>query len=240
VAAHKAFNLRRRDRRDVANDQLLFSRIFYYVSQVLGVNPLPEVYLKDNMPGDIQLANIQDKKGPVSPAFVVGQNLLQGRPEKEIAFVAARRLCAVRPEHYLRLALSTNSELKVSLLAGIAAVRPDFPVQPELQQSVLPFAQQLQTGLQPMILEQLAALVGQFLQNAPEVNLARWGHAVDATASRLGFIVCGDLEVAARLVGAEPQLVGAPSPEEKVKELILYSVSEEYFTVRKQLGLTIG
>lgn len=236
---HKSFGLRRKDRRDVANDQLLFSKIFYYVAQVLGVVPPPEVYLQDNRPGEVQLANALEKTSLI-PSFVVGQNLLQGRSEKEIAFVCARKLGMVRPEHYLRLALTTNTELKVALLSAIVLVKPDFPIPPDLQQHVQQYWAQMQKHVPPQAYEQLSIVVDRFLKNAPEVDLSRWGHSVDATSYRLGFIVCGDLEVAARLVSADPVIVGGPQVQDKIKELILYSVSEEYFSVRKQLGLTIG
>ena len=72
------------------------------------------------------------------------------------------------------------------------------------------------------------------------VDLAKWGHAVDGTSHRAGFVVCGDLEVAARMIQAEPVTVGGPQARDKVKDLVLYSISEEYFAVRDQLGLKIG
>jgi golgin subfamily B member 1 len=90
------------------------------------------------------------------------------------------------------------------------------------------------------VFEQLAMVVSKFLQNAPEVNLAKWGHAVEATGQRVGFIISGDLEVAARMVSAEPVIVGGPQVKDKIKELVLYSVSEDFFAVRHHLGLTIG
>ena len=62
----------------------------------------------------------------------------------------------------------------------------------------------------------------------PEINLAKWGNAVDATSHRAGFVVCGDLEVAARMVSAEPVVVGGPQVKDKIKELVLYSISEEF------------
>ena len=83
-------------------------------------------------------------------------------------------------------------------------------------------------------------MVERFLQAAPEINLAKWGNAVDATAHRVGFIICGDLEVAARMVSVEPVVVGGPQVKDKVKELVLYSISEDYFKVRNHLGTTIG
>ena len=48
---HKDWGLKRKDKRDVANDQLLFSKVFNYVNQVLGV-PQPEVYLRPESPGE--------------------------------------------------------------------------------------------------------------------------------------------------------------------------------------------
>lgn len=239
---HKNFGLRKKDRRDIANDQLLFSKIFYYVAQVIGFMPPPDVYLLDNRPGEIQLVNLVEKKRLAPPSFVVGQNLLQGRPEKEVAFVSAKYLGQARPEHYLRLALSTNTERKVALLSAIVLVQPNFPIPPELHQPVAQYTTEMRNVLShyPAIYEQLGALVQRFLQNAPEVDLARWAHAVDATSYRLGFVLCGDLEVAARLVSADPVMVGGPQPKDKIKELILFAVSEDYFAIRKQLGLQIG
>src|SRR4029079_1139401 len=58
---HKDLGLKRKERRWIKVDQLRFSQLFYYVSQVLAVQ-LPEVFLvEDNKQGDIQLANFIDK-----------------------------------------------------------------------------------------------------------------------------------------------------------------------------------
>ena len=42
------------------------------------------------------------------------------------------------------------------------------------------------------------------------------------------------------LSAAEPQLPGDLSPTEKMKELIVFSVSEQYFALRKTLGIAVG
>jgi len=235
---HKSFGLKRKDRRAIETDQLLFSKIFYYVAQVINV-PLPEVFLQDDQPGEILLANCLEK-GTLIPAFVVRKNLLQGRPEREIAFAAARKLSFMRPEHYLKLALPTNTELKTALLSAIVLVRQDFPVPPDMLPNVQTYLPEMQKRVPPHVLEQLAIVVNRFLQAAPEVNMAKWGHSVEATGHRVGFIICGDLETAARMVSAEQTVVGGPQAKDKIKELVLYSVSEDYFAVRHHLGLTIG
>ena len=85
---HKDWGLKRKDKRDVANDQLLFSKVFNYVNQVLGV-PQPELYLRPESPGELDLANAREK-AHLMPSFVVCSGLLQGRPEKELAYVIAQ------------------------------------------------------------------------------------------------------------------------------------------------------
>ena len=48
------------------------------------------------------------------------------------------------------------------------------------------------------------------------------------------------MEIAKKIVAAEPQLPGDLTPSEKMKELLVFSVSEQYFTLRKALGIAVG
>jgi tetratricopeptide (TPR) repeat protein len=235
---HKDFKLKRKERRQIETDQLLFSKVFYYVAQVINVT-MPEIYLQQDQPGEVLLANCEEK-GVLVPSFVVRANLLQGRPEKELAFVSAKNLCHMRPEHYLKLAIPTNTELKTVFMSALVTVQPRFPIKPEMVPLVQQYLPLFQSKIQPQYLEQLHQVVKRFLQSAPEVDLNRWGHAVEATAHRVGFILCGDLEVAARMVSMEPVTVGGPQAKDKIKELVLYSISEDYFAVRQALGIQIG
>jgi tetratricopeptide (TPR) repeat protein len=235
---HKAFGLKLKDRRAIETDQLQFSKIFYYTAQVLNV-PLPHVYLQPEQPGEIAVANTQDK-GQMVPSFVVRSGLLQGRAEKEIAFSCARWLTFMRPDHFLKLALPTNTELKTAFLSAVTLVRHDFPIPADMRALVAQYLPEMQKRIQPQMLEQLGIVVNRFLQAAPEINLTSWGNAVDATAHRVGFVISGDLEVAARMVSIEPVVVGGPQVKDKVKELVVYSISEDYFKVRNHLGTTIG
>ncbi len=63
---------------------------------------------------------------------------------------------------------------------------------------------------------------------------------VELTACRAGFLLCNDLEIAARMIQAEPPLGAVDlTPKEKVEELVLFSVSEAYFRLREALGIQI-
>jgi len=50
----------------------------------------------------------------------------------------------------------------------------------------------------------------------------------------------GDLGVAKKIIAAEPTLEGDPTPGEKMKDLLAYSVSASYLTVRRSLGIAVG
>ncbi len=236
---HKDFGVRREDRRQLQTDDLMFSKLFVYVARTLNVQ-LPDVYLLgDNKAADIQLANAIERS-ELCPSFVVRPHLLQGKTEREIAFVAARRLAFMRPEYYLRMLLPTNTELKVALLSAMVMVQPSFPVPPNMVATIQQYLPRMQKRMPPHALEQLGVLVQRFIQAAPEIDMATWGHAVDAASHRVGFVMCADLGVAARTVAAEAVVVGGPTVKQKVKELVLFSISSEYFAIRAQMGLTIA
>ncbi len=234
---HKSLGLRRKDRRP-PGDPLLFSRVLAYCAQVMAV-PMPELYVQENEEGDILLANTVEKNQLI-PSFVARRHVLQGRSERELAFISARKLDFMRPEHYLRLALPTKTELKTALLSAIALVKSDFPIPGNARAAVAQYLPAMQQKIHPQLLEQLSTVVHHFIQAAPKIDLAEWVEAVDATGYRLGFVLCDDLEVAARGISAEPAIMGGKSVQDKIRELVLYSISEDYFFARATLGLTIG
>jgi tetratricopeptide (TPR) repeat protein len=237
---HKDWGLKRKDRRDVATDQLLFSKVFNYVNQVLGV-PQPELYLRPESPGELDMANAREKTHLI-PSFVVGSSLLQGRPEKDLAYVIGKRLTFMRPDHFVRwpTVVPTVAELRIVFLAALRLVQPKFEVKADVQQPVAQYLDLLKRSVPAQMLEQLGAVVQRFIAAKGEADIQRWSNAVDLTATRAGFLICNDLEVAVRIVQTEPVSIGVAEPKDKIRDLILWSISDEYFAVREHLGLVIG
>ena len=129
---HKDFGIKRKDRRQLQGDPLMFSKLFYYVAQVLNV-PLPEVYLvDDNKAADIQLANAIEKN-ELCPSFVVRPHLLQGKNEREVAFLSARRL-DVHAARVLPAACCCRRtpSSRSSCSSAIVMLQPRFPVPPDI------------------------------------------------------------------------------------------------------------
>ena len=168
--------------------------------------------------------------------------LLQGRPEKELAYVIAKRLTFMRPDHFVRWphVVPTVAELKIVFLAALKLVQPKFEVKADAKQGVTQYLNHLQRSVAPQQIEQLAAVVQRFVTNKGEADIHKWANAVDMTATRMGFLICNDLEVATRIVQTEPVSIGVADPKEKIRDLVLWSVSDEYFALREHLGLQIG
>ena len=61
-----------------------------------------------------------------TPSFVVGGPLLQGRPEKELAYIAGKKLTMMRGDHFVRWphVVPTVSELKIYFLATLKLFAP--------------------------------------------------------------------------------------------------------------------
>ena len=102
------------------------------------------------------------------------------------------------------------------------------------------FVKTLGKTLTPTAREQLAALVRKFIQNTGEADIKTWINAVEMTACRTGFLLCNDIQSAARMIQNQAAAVGDVPAKEKIKELVIFSVSEEYFRLREALGIAIA
>jgi tetratricopeptide (TPR) repeat protein len=240
----KQYGLKRKDARPLATDNVMFTRLFNYVLQVLNIQVLPDLYLRMDQSGGLMSGTAVEKNNLI-PFCIAGGSLLQGRSDKELAFAIAKELSYFRPEHLiLRVAQQiTAGQLKILLLAALRLVNPKLNL-PGVDPGVLDQqARVLQKHVQPSQMGLLASLAKKLMANPEAVDLTSWLNAVDASANRTGFVICNDLPVAANMIRLSDRAavpVGGKTIEEKLQDLVHYSVSEEYFDIRKQLGLQIG
>jgi hypothetical protein len=71
------------------------------------------------------------------------------------------------------------------------------------------------------------------------LDIQSWMGAADLTAARVGFALTNDLAAAARVISTEPTTWSPVAPRQRLKDLLAFSVSEDYFAVRKFLGLEV-
>jgi hypothetical protein len=232
ASSDKALHLLKKYEVDPASSTVTFARTFGFVSQVMNLNLIPRLFLRTDAPG-----GLVHVPGSNPPASVCGATLLSGFSPPDLAFVIARHLSYYRGEHFVRTLLSSNTELRTVLLAAmrIAGVLPQS--EPAVDQT----AQQLAARLNPTQAEALRSLGKRFVDAGARTDVKQWIQAVELTGCRAGFLLAGDLETAARMIQSLPPegAVDLP-PKEKIKEVVLFSVSEEYFRLRRTLGITIN
>ncbi|HEV8165803.1 MAG TPA: hypothetical protein VGR74_15420, partial [Actinomycetota bacterium] len=92
----------------------------------------------------------------------------------------------------------------------------------------------------PALATQLQVLAKRFLDERGDViDIPAWIAAADLTAARAAFVLSSDLPAAVRVLSAEPAGLTPVPLADRIKDLVAYSVSEEYFAVRQALGLQV-
>lgn len=226
----KEAGLNKKHEVDPATSTVTFARTFGFVANVLGVTA-PRLFLRTDVQGGLVHM-------PVYPfASLSGATLLSGFSPGDLMFAAGRHLADYRPEHYVRTMLKSNTELKTVLLASLRIAGLVPASEPAVEQT----AQQLASKMQPAQADALRSLGKRFVDAGARADVKKWLQSVELTACRAGFLAANDLETAAKMVtqlGAQGP-VDLP-PKEKIKELVLFSVSEEYFRLREHLGIRIA
>ena len=231
---NKLPNLDPKFKQDPATSTVTFAKTFGWAAQVLSIANMPQLYVRSDQPGALANAVAQP------PAVVAGQAVLTGFQPQELTFICGKLLTMYRGEFFIKTLFPTQTELEVLLYSGIKIARPDFALPPAQQAQVMPVAQVLASKMQPMQVEVLKSAVKLFFEQGAKVNLKKWLQGVESTSTRAGLLLCADLEIARKIIQQEPQMPGDLSPAEKMKELLVFSVSPKYFALRKALGIAIG
>jgi hypothetical protein len=102
-------------------------------------------------------------------------------------------------------------------------------------------AKQIRANMQPADLELLNSIGKRFVESGARTDIKQWIRMVELTGCRAGFLLCNSLEISARMVQAEPPMGAVElTPKEKIEELLLFAVSDQYFRLREALGIKIA
>ena len=230
----KSFDLKPKERLAIEEGTGVVAKIFKHASRVLNI-ALPDVYVQPRRSGRLLLANCIEK-GRLAPAVIVGRDLMTGYRDTEIAASVGAMLALLRPTYYLKLTLFTLEELEAALVAATQLVGKKRPASPQIDALAAQFAAEMQKRLTRQTAEGLLQLVARLPE---QVDLARWRNSVDAAAQRAGLLIAGDLAAAARMVASEPTPPGGLRPQQRVQDLVAYSVSPAYFTARRHLNVAV-
>jgi tetratricopeptide (TPR) repeat protein len=205
--------------------------IIAHVSELLG-GPAPETCESPTLPTPVTVANCQEE-GVLVPTLLVRSDLLGELSDAQLAFVAARQLTVLRPEHFLVLVVPTLGELRTLYLAGLQVA--GLPLGAALTAAVASCADELRTALPPPQLERLTSAAPGAAADLVGADLERWRRAIELTSHRAGLVACGDPELAVKMV-----MTSSAATAEMRHELCSFVASLEYFALREHLGVTIA
>ncbi|HTL34774.1 MAG TPA: hypothetical protein VL326_16715, partial [Kofleriaceae bacterium] len=241
-----SFGLSPDSRTDLDRDPRPVSKVVKYVAGVLAIDPAPMVWLQEQGDG-LRVANtvgLGADRQKLVPSLLVGAPTISKQDERELSFEVGKRMAYLRPERFVTLAVGTLPKLEAAFAAAVLAsgVRPTDhegkPYNPDNDEAKK-LAGQLQRQVPGPLLEQVGELSVKLTGRLGNGLIPNWRAATDLTANRVGFIVANDFEVAAKGIATEGASLSAMSVKERLRDLLAYAVSEQYFQVRRHLGLHV-
>jgi golgin subfamily B member 1 len=212
---------------DFSKETASIAQAFAMSLQILSPDVRPRLFLRPDMPYGLQSVLAQQ------PATQCGMLLLRGYKPKDLQFVTAHHIAYHRAEHYIRRLLPSVQELREGLIVAMRSVGEGTPEAEKVWAA-------LKARMQPAQVEEVAKACKIFAKRGMRTDIKRWTQTVELTACRAGFLVANDLETSVQMVG-QMEAAGPDdlSPNEKAKELVLFSVSPEYFRLREAIGITL-
>jgi tetratricopeptide (TPR) repeat protein len=211
-------------------EQLAFNNIYKQIGDVLGFEELPQLWRKPEQEGLINGA-LQP------PGMIVGDELLGSGRERHIAFVVGKQLTLFMEAFYLA-AIRQKTDLQVFYLLAAQLVKPEFSFQQDDRTKDV--YKRIKKTVKGDEERRLKKAIESSMTDNMQAQIDRWVEAVEDTANRVGFVFCDDLEVVRDYLNNEPQQISDRSVEERMQDLIEYSVSDRYLTLRQELGQTVG
>jgi hypothetical protein len=219
----------KKDELDVAGSMLFFVNMFKYVERTLAVEPL-RLFRRDEEAPRLQLV-------PTDPPGVLATaDLFRDRPKKELWFALGKALAFRRPELFMaRLMPHDQLDMVFQAACSVGTSRFVVTADPHL---VAKAKRELEKVLPEKVRANTLKLLARAycdVQHPGDVRAYLDG--AELTSNRAGALLAADLEVVRRGVLGERAQVSKLRDETKLKDLSNFCVSEDYSSLREQLGL---
>ena len=204
----------------------LFNRVISNEASALGFAEVPNLYRCDRFFG-ITNAYFIDR------SFLIHPSCLAGRSSQELAFMTSKALLLMRPEYYLLQQGVANVDL--ILRAIMKTIRPNLDI--ELDKNQEQVSKTLVKGLSAEQIETLGKIIDEMQMNTPYYNIQLFFESAEEFANRVGLLFCDDLSVINRLLAEEEKPISVRMASERFASIMLWAISEDYFTLRKKLNI---
>ena len=227
--------LRKRTQVDLAHDDSLWARTLVQLAGTLAL-PLPDVYRMEGESGQTTLVNVRQRSGP-RPTLLLGPPTMR-RNSFDLVFDLAPHFSFLRPERFPKVALRTPAILQgvLGILRALGAPNGGPPLDGEAGQ----LKAHLARTMPPAALGKLTDAGRRLADDGEPIDVERWIAATDLTAARLALALTGELAAAFRVISSEPIPLSTIPAHRRMADLVAFSVSDDYFAVRRALGLAIA
>jgi hypothetical protein len=99
-----------------------------------------------------------------------------------------------------------------------------------------PLSEAVAAHLPPEVAGQLSAAARLVMaERGPKPSVTAWVSGVDLTVARIAFALSGDVAAAAQVIVTDPPDASPLAAKRRLKDLVAFSVSEDYFALRAAL-----
>jgi lipopolysaccharide biosynthesis regulator YciM len=227
--------LKKRGQVDLQQEGSLWARTLVELAGTLAL-PLPDVYTMDGEAGQTTLVNVRQRTG-ARPTLLLGPPTMR-RNSFDLVFDLAPHFSFLRPERFPKVALRTPPILHSVLGVLRALGTPNGG--PALEGEAGQLKAHLARTMPPAALARLAEASRGLGADGEPIDIERWIAAADLSAARLALALSGELAAAFRVISSEPIPLSTIPAHRRMADLVAFSVSDDYFAVRRQLGLAIA
>jgi tetratricopeptide (TPR) repeat protein len=230
--SEKDYKFTPKDELDINKNSNLFTGIYQKTSNFLN-RPTYPIYLKQGVSG---LDFINRNDGSIS--IQIGFDLYNNNRDKELLYFLGKNITYLRPE-FLLAKIVSGQVVKNIFLGVLSYVRPSLNLAGDLEQlqAITNFFEKYTS---PETLESIKDVVEAFFKAKGSIDLNKWLNAVEFTSNRVSFILTQDLELLENMFKRETVgLLSKADYKEKMADILNYAVSDDYFELRKEIGLSI-
>ena len=206
-------------------------RSFQWAARVLGV-PRPDLYVVDEVPGEI--AAVRQHQ----PTTAVGPSIVSGRSAKDLAFLAGRHLTYYLTEHQVLVYFPTREELTRLLLASVQLAKPGLPATGDGGRAVAALTARLDRLIADDERARVVDAVSRLEARGGRFSLGAFTRNAELMAARAGLLLCGDLVTATAVVTTETRGIAGLTIDAKRRDLVAFCASDEHAALRARFAVT--
>ncbi len=229
VRDQRDFRIKARDRLDIKKSHTKIASILREALGLLGL-PQPEIYGKGVSIKGILAVNTSP------PAILFSEETVRRSSIAELRFMVGRSVAFTRPENLLAATLSPQ-QLRNLLDAMVETAFTGELVHAD--ENVTHLARGLDKQIPRAKRNLLCQLADAYRKQAGDVSIRDWLEGIEHTCNRAGFLLSGDIETAVQVLKGARVVSPSGSNRSLIRELIFYSISDDYFELRQVLGAAI-